>query len=152
VLWSHAITPWWDFQVGARYDFAPDPERSHLVVGIQGLAPYEFEIDAAAFLSDEGDLTARFEGEFDLLITQQLILQPRIEFNLAAQDVAEIGLGSGLTSVEAGIRLRYEIVREFAPYVGVEYQQLIGETADYARAAGEDVGGWNFVVGVRSWF
>jgi copper resistance protein B len=152
VLWSHAIAPWWDFQLGARHDFEPDPQRTHLVVGIQGLAPYEFEIDAAAFLSDEGDLTARFEGEFDVLITQRLILQPRLEFDLAAQDVPEIGVGAGLSSIEAGVRLRYEIEREFAPYAGVEYQQLIGDTADFARAAGEDVGGWNVVIGVRSWF
>lgn len=152
VLWSHAIGPWWDFQIGARHDFEPDPERTHLVVGVQGLAPYEFEVDAAAFLSDEGDLTARFEGELDVLITQRLILQPRLEFDLAAQDVPEIGVGAGLSSVEAGVRLRYEIAREIAPYVGIEYQQLVGNTADFARAAGEDVGGWNFVVGVRSWF
>jgi len=151
VLWSRAIAPFFDFQVGARHDFEPDPERTHLVVGIQGLAPYEFEIDAAAFLSDEGDLTARFEGELDVLITQRLILQPRLEFDLAAQDVSEIGVGAGLSSVEAGLRLRYELAREFAPYVGIEYQQLVGNTADSARAAGEDVGGWTFVIGVRSW-
>ena len=151
-LWSHAITPWFDVQAGVRYDFRPDPERGHLVVGLQGLAPYYFEIDAAAFLSDEGDLTARFEAEYDQLITQRLILQPRLEFDLAAQDVREIGVGSGLSSAEAGLRLRYEFVPEFAPYIGVEYERKFGETADFARDEGEDAGEWSILLGVRTWF
>lgn len=151
-LWSHAIGPWFDLQAGVRYDFRPDPERAHLVLGVQGLLPYVFEVDAAAFLSDEGDLTARVEAEYDQRITQRLILQPRLEFNLSAQDVPEIGLGSGLTSIEPGLRLRYEFVREFAPYIGVEYARKLGDTADFARAEDEDVGGWSFVLGLRAWF
>ncbi|GFO81434.1 MAG: hypothetical protein A49_10610 [Methyloceanibacter sp.] len=152
-LWSRAINPWFDFQAGARHDFLPgDLDRSYLVVGIQGLAPYFFELDTAAFLSDEGDLTARFEGEYDQLITQKLILQPRIELNFSAQDVPELGLGSGLTSVETGLRLRYEFHPEFAPYIGVGYERLIGDTADYARAANEDLGGWRALAGLRAWF
>jgi copper resistance protein B len=152
VLWSHAVTPWFDAQAGLRYDFRPDPERGHLVLGLQGLAPYYFEIDAAAFLSDEGDLTARFEAEYDQLITQKLIVQPRIELDLAAQDVREIGVGSGLSSAEAGLRLRYEFVPEFAPYIGVEYERKFGETADFARDEGEDAGEWSILLGVRAWF
>ena len=151
-LWSRAITPWFDFQAGVRYDFRPDPERAHLVVGLQGLVPYQFEIDAAAFLSGEGDLTARFEAEYDQRITQRLILQPRMEFELAAQDVPEIGIGSGLSTLEAGFRLRYEFVREFAPYVGVEYERAFGDTADFRRSAAEDVGGWSLLAGIRVWF
>lgn len=151
-LWSHAISPWFDLQAGVRHDFRPDPERTHLVLGLQGLAPYWFEIDAAAFLSDSGDLTARFEAEYDQRLTQKLILQPRVEFDLAAQDVPELGIGSGLSSGEAGLRLRYEFVPEFAPYIGVEYERKFGDTADFARLAGEDVGGWSFLVGLRSWF
>lgn len=151
-LYSRAITPWFDVQAGVRYDFQPNPERAHLVIGLQGLVPYEFEVDAAAFLSHEGDLTARFEAEYDQLITQRLILQPRMEFELAAQDVPEIGIGSGLTSAEVGVRLRYEIAREFAPYVGVEYERAFGDTADFRRASGEEAGGWSFVLGVRAWF
>lgn len=151
-LWSRAIGPFFNFQAGVRYDFRPDPERAHLVVGVEGLAPYWFEVDAVAFLSDEGDLTARFEAEYDQRITNQLILQPRVEFDLAAQDVPEIGVGSGLSSVEAGLRLRYEFVPEFAPYVGVEYARKIGDTADFARAAGDDPGGWALAAGLRSWF
>ena len=151
-LWSRAVTPWFDFQAGARYDFRPDPERAHLVLGLQGLVPYKFEVDAAAFLSDQGELTARLEAEYDQRITQRLLLQPRIELDLSAREIPEIGLGSGVTSAEVGFRLRYEFVREFAPYVGVEYERAFGDTADYLRAAGEEIGGWEAVVGVRAWF
>jgi copper resistance protein B len=151
-LWSHALDPWFNLQTGVRYDVRPDPGRAHLVLGIQGLAPYWFEIDAAAFLSDKGDLTARFEGEYDQRLTQKLILQPRVEFNLSAQDVREIGIGSGLSSAEAGLRLRYQFIPEFAPYVGVNYERAFGDTADFRRMDGKDVGGWNLVLGVRSWF
>ncbi len=151
-LWSHAIDPWFNLQGGVRYDFRPDPERAHLVLGIEGLAPYWFEIDAAAFLSDKGDVTARLEVEYDQRLTQKLILQPRVEFDLSAQDAPEIGLGSGLSNAEAGLRLRYEFVPEFAPYIGVAYDRAFGGTADFRRADGDDVGGWSFLVGVRTWF
>ncbi|WP_137390400.1 copper resistance protein B [Rhodoligotrophos defluvii] len=151
-LWSRAITPWFDFQAGIRYDFRPDPERGHLVLGLQGLVPYEFEVDAAAFVSDEGDVSARFEAEYDLLITQRLILQPRAEVNLAAQEVRELGIGSGINDIELGLRLRYEFAREFAPYVGVEWERKLGETADFARDEGEGVDDLFFVTGVRIWF
>lgn len=151
-LFSRALDPWFNLQAGVRYDFRPDPERAHLVLGIQGLAPYWFEVDGALFLSDEGDLTARFEAEYDQRITQKLILQPRIEFDLAAQDLPEIGVGSGLSKAEAGLRLRYELVPEFAPYVGVQYERAFGDTADFARAAGDDVRGWALLVGLRTWF
>lgn len=151
-LWSRAITPWFDLQAGLRYDFRPEPERGHAVVGIQGLTPYLFELDAAAFVSNEGDVTARIEGEYELMITQRLVLQPRAEINLAAQDVGEIGIGAGVTDVELGARLRYEFAREFAPYVGVEWERLLGETADMARDEGEEVDSVYFVVGLRAWF
>lgn len=151
-LWSHALDPWFNLQGGVRYDFRPDPERAYLVLGIQGLAPYWFEIDAAAFLSTKGDLSARVEAEYDQRITQRLILQPRVELDFSLQDVPELGIGSGLSTVEAGLRLRYEIVPEFAPYVGVQYERAFSGTADFARAAGRDVGGWSLLVGVRAWF
>jgi copper resistance protein B len=151
-LWSHALTPFFDLQAGLRYDFAPDPQRGHLVLGLQGLAPYWIEVDAAAFLSDEGDLTARLEVEYDLRITQRLILQPRVEVDLSAQDVPELRIGSGLTSAEAGIRLRYEIVPEFAPYVGVQYERAFGRTADFREARGEDAGALTLLAGLRIWF
>ena len=151
-LWSRALNPWFNLQAGVRYDFRPDPERGYLVLGIEGLAPYWFEVDGALFLSDRGDLSARFEGEYDLRITQRLILQPRMELDFALQDDPAIGVGSGLSSTEAGLRLRYEIVPEFAPYVGVQYGRAFGDTARFRRAAGEDVGGWSLLLGVRTWF
>lgn len=151
-LYSRAIGPWFNLQAGVRYDLRPQLDRAHLAVGIQGLAPYWFEIDAALFLSDRGDLTARFEAEYDQRVTNRLILQPRVEFDLAAQDVAAIGAGSGLSSLEAGLRLRYEFKREFAPYFGVQYERRLGGSAEFARAAGTDVGGWALVIGLRSWF
>lgn len=151
-LWSHAIGPFFDLQAGLRYDIRPRPDRAHLVFGVQGLAPYWFEVDAAAFLSDKGDLTARLETEYDQRITQALILQPRLEFDLSAQDVPELGIGSGLSTAELGLRLRYEFKPQFAPYVGVEYERAFGETADFRRAEGEDVGGWSLLVGLRAWF
>ncbi|WP_435418881.1 copper resistance protein B [Parerythrobacter aurantius] len=151
LLYSRAIGPFFDLQAGARLDLEPET-RSHLVLGVQGLAPYMFHVDAAAFLSDRGDLTARLEGEYDQKITQALILQPRSELELAAQDIPERAIGAGFTKLEAGLRLRYEIVREFAPYLGVEYEAKLGETADIARAQGEDPDGFAMVLGLRAWF
>ncbi|WP_371819609.1 copper resistance protein B [Erythrobacter sp. 3-20A1M] len=150
-LYSRAISPWFYLQTGLRQDFAPR-DRTYGVVGIQGLVPYRFEVDAAAFLSDQGDLTARLEGEIDQRITQRLILQPRAEVNLAAQDIPELGIGAGLDTLEIGLRLRYEFAREFAPYVGIEQEWKIGNSADFARAAGEDPSVTNYVVGIRFWF
>lgn len=151
-LWSRAIGPFFDFQAGVRHDFAPSPTRTYGVVGVQGLAPYWFEIDAALFLSDEGDVTARLEAEYEFLLTQRLILEPRAELDFAAQDVAELGVGAGLSTAEIGARLRYEIRREFAPYIGVEWSRAVGATADFTRADGEDAGAVSFVAGVRFWF
>jgi copper resistance protein B len=135
-----------------RHDFKPDPSRTYGVLGIQGLAPYWFEVDAAGFVSNEGDVSARLEAEYDFLFTQKLILQPRTELNFAVQDVKELGIGSGLSTAELGLRLRYEIVREFAPYVGVSWTRLVGKTEDFARDEGEDVSSVSFVAGVPLWF
>ena len=151
-LYSRAVAPFWDVQLGVRHDFEPHPTRNHLVLGIQGLAPYWFEVDAAAFLSEEGDVTGRAEVEYDQRLTQRLILQPRTELNFSLQDVPELNIGSGLSTAEAGLRLRYEFVPEFAPYIGVNYERAVGRTADFRRAEGEDVGGWSVVLGVRTWF
>ena len=150
-LWSHAIGPFFDLQAGARYDIEPRG-TAYATVGVLGLAPYMFHVDGALFLSERGDVTARVEAEYDQKITQALILQPRIEIEAAAQDVPELELGAGLTKFEGGLRLRYEIVPEFAPYVGVEYETKIGKTADIAEAAGEDTGGFVLLAGIRAWF
>jgi len=152
-LWSHAIGPWFDVQAGVRQEWRKaGPQRAQLALGLQGLAPYFFEVDAAAFLSTKGEVTARIEAEYDQRITQRLILQPRVEAMLSAQHIPELGLGAGLTSVEAGARLRYEIVREFAPYLGIEWQKSFGRTADYVRSAGETTNRTMLVVGLRFWY
>lgn len=151
-LYSRTIGPYFNFQAGVRYDFKPNPSRTYATLGFEGLAPYWFDVEGAVFLSDKGDVLGRLEGSYDQRITQRLILQPRVEFNLAAQDVPENGIGSGLSDVELGLRLRYEFKREFAPYVGVSYDRKLGDSARFARADSEDVGGVSLVLGVRTWF
>ncbi len=149
-LWSHAITPWFDLQAGVRHEFA-GPDRTQAVIGVQGIAPYFFEIDAAAFLSTKGELTARIEGELDQRITQRLILQPRAELALSAQNIRELGVGAGIDHLSLGLRLRYEFTREFAPYVGVEQEWKVGKSAEFARAEGDKASSTRLVVGVRFW-
>ncbi|MDE1468509.1 copper resistance protein B [Aurantiacibacter sp. D1-12] len=151
LLWAHAIGPWFDLQAGVRLDIEPDT-TPYLALGVQGLAPYMIYVDATAFLSDDGDLTARVEVEHDMRLTQQLVLQPRVEFELAAQDIPERGIGAGIPKVELGARLRYEFVPEFAPYIGVEYETATGRTADIIRAGGDDPSGFVFLIGLRTWF
>lgn len=150
-LYSRAITPFFDFQAGVRRDFR-GAERSHAVLGVQGLLPQVFDIEAAAFFSEGGDVTGRFEAEYDIRIKQRLVLQPRIEVDFAAQEIAELGIGSGVSSIEGGFRLRYEIRRELAPYVGVRWERRLGDTEEFARRAGEDPRLWEILIGVRSWF
>jgi copper resistance protein B len=150
-LYSRAIAPFFDLQAGIRQDLA-GPDTTYAVVGIQGLVPYMFEVDAALFLSHRGDLTARLEAELDQRVTQSILIQPRAELNLSAQDVPQLGIGAGVDSFEVGVRLRYEIIREIAPYIGVEQTWKAGRSADFARARGEDPSVTNFVVGIRFWF
>lgn len=152
LLYSRAIGPYFNLQAGVRQDFGQGPDRTYATVGVEGLAPYWFEVEGALFLSNRGDLLARLEGYYDLRITQRLILQPRAEFNFAAQDVPESGIGAGLSDAELGLRLRYAIVPEFAPYLGVEWVRKAGDTARLARLAGDDPDVTNFVAGVRLWF
>ncbi|MBU2125586.1 MAG: copper resistance protein B [Alphaproteobacteria bacterium] len=152
-LYSRAIRPFFDFQAGVRQTYRPDGgDRTDLVVGIQGLAPYWFEVDAAAFLSTKGELTARAEAEYDQRITQKWILQPRAEVLLSAEDIPELSVGSGLSSLQVGARLRYEIRKEFAPYVGVEWTKSFGNTADFLEAEGRSSEDTRLVVGIRAWF
>ena len=150
-LYSRAIGPYFNLQAGIRQDFEPKPARTHVTIGFEGLAPYWFEVEGALFLSDKGDVLGRLEGYYDQRITQRLILQPRAEFNLAAQDMPENGIGSGLSDVELGLRLRYEVTRQFAPYVGVSWDRRFGDTASFARNAGEDPSAISFVFGIRTW-
>jgi copper resistance protein B len=151
-LYSRAVARYTDLQVGVRHDFEPKAERTYATVGFESQFPYWFDVEAAAFLSDRGDLIARLEGTYDLRLTQRVVLQPQAEVKLSAQRVPDLNLGSGLTHAELGLRLRYEIRREFAPYIGVAYERAFGTTADYLRAAGEDVRSTTFVIGLRAWF
>jgi copper resistance protein B len=151
-LYSRAIAPYWNLQVGARYNIKPDPSRTYAVLGVEGITPYWFKVNAATFLSNKGEVRARLEGSYDLRLTQELILQPRIETNLSFQDIPAIGIGSGVTDFEAGLRLRYEIVQEIAPYIGVEGRKQFGDTARFTRAAGDDPSSVSFVAGIRIWF
>lgn len=149
-LYSRSIGPYWFLQGGLRYDIKPNPSRTYATVGIEGLAPNNFDVEGALFLSDRGDVLARIEGYYDQRLTQRLILQPRAEFNLSAQDVPRDRYGSGLVDAELGLRLRYEIRREFAPYVGVSWQREFGDTARFSRARGDSTGGASLVAGIRT--
>ncbi|MDX5393994.1 MAG: copper resistance protein B [Caulobacteraceae bacterium] len=151
LLYSRAVSRYTDVQVGLRYDVEPR-SKAYLTLGADAMFPYWFEAEGALFLSEDGDLLARVEGSYDWRLTQRLILQPRAELEFAAQDIPEGHIGSGLSTGELGLRLRYEIRREFAPYVGVSYERAFGDTADFARAHGEDVETTRFVVGLRAWF
>jgi copper resistance protein B len=150
VLYGRAIARWWDVVAGVRQDFQPGAQ-TWLAVGIQGLAPGFFEVEATAYLSDEGQAAAHVEVEYDLMLTNRLVLQPTVEVNLYGKPNASLGVSSGLSDGGAGLRLRYHVTREFAPYVGVSWSRTFGETSD---AHGTDVpnGAPRFVTGARVWF
>jgi copper resistance protein B len=152
LFWDRIVGRWWHLQAGVRHDFGEGPSRQWAAFGVQGLAPYWFEVEATLYLGEEGRTAARFSGEHDLLITQRLILQPKIEFDLYGKDDPRNGVGSGLSYTEVGLRLRYEFHREAAPYVGVVWTRSYGTTADIARAAGHDDDDMKLVAGVRVWF
>ena len=151
-LYARAIGPFTDFQAGIRYDFKPNPSRVYATVGFESLAPGFFDVEGALFLSSKGDVLGRVEGYYDQRITQRLILQPRLEAEFAAQDVPEDRIGSGLSDLELGLRLRYEVKREFAPYIGVSYERRVGRSARFAREDGEDASSTSLVLGIRTWF
>jgi len=146
------VSPWWDVLVGVKQDFRPADSRTWAAIGIQGLAPYKFETSATAYVGDGGQLAATLEVEYELLLTNRLILQPLVEATLAARDEPEHGMAAGLNKVEAGLRLRYEFSRRFAPYIGISHERLFGDTADYHQAAGEHTRDTRWVAGVRVWF
>ncbi|WP_111747191.1 copper resistance protein B [Salinisphaera orenii] len=150
--YGRTISPFFSAQVGLRYDTNPGPDRGFAVFNLTGLAPYWFETDTSLYVSEDGDVSINGEYEYELLLTQRLILQPRAEFTANARDVPEYGLGRGLNSTEMGLRLRYEIRREFAPYIGVSWTQKYGDTKDMAQAAGESTSSTAFVVGIRAWY
>lgn len=151
-LYGRAIARWWEVVAGVRQDMRPGPAQTWAAVGIQGLAPYWFEVEATGYVGESGRTHLRLEAEYELLLTNRLILQPVAELDIYGKDIPESGIGAGFSSTEAGLRLRYELRREFAPYVGVSWNWKHGGTADFARAEGEDVSGARLALGVRMWF
>ena len=151
-LYSRAVTTYFDLQGGLRSDIDSRPTRNWAAFGIQGLAPYFFDLQVTGFASSEGHLAAKLEASYDLLLTQQLILQPQVELNLYSKaDPARL-VGAGFSDIDTGLRLRYEFDRKFAPYIGVVYDGKFGQTANFARRASESTGSVRFAFGVRVWF
>jgi copper resistance protein B len=152
VAYSRAVSPWWNLQAGMKQDIRPTPARTHAMLAVQGLAPYRFEILVAAYLSDTGQWTGRIEATAEERITRRFVLQPRAELLLSAQDMPAQRLGAGLTSAEAGLRLRYEVTRKFAPYLGVSWLWTTGRTAQDRRIDGQSPAARTLVLGIKSWF
>lgn len=152
VLYGRAVARWWDVVAGVRQDVGPGPNRTWAAVGVQGLAPYWFEVEATAYVGAEGRTHVRLETEYELLITNRLVLQPLAEVEIYGKSDPERGIGAGLSSADIGLRVRYEFKREFAPYVGVTWNHKFFDTADFAREDGESVRSTRLALGVRLWF
>lgn len=152
MLYRRSVSTWWDMVAGVRHDFKPGDSQSFAAFGVQGLAPQKFEVSATAYVGERGQTAARFEVEYELLLTNRLVLQPLVEVDLYGKDDPARGIGSGLSTAEAGLRLRYEFTRRFAPYIGVVHERAFGNTADLRRGEDEAIEDTRFVVGVRAWF
>jgi copper resistance protein B len=152
LLYSRAIAPYWDLQTGWRGDFNEDHNQQWFAVGLQGLAPYFFEIDSAVFFGEGGQTALRIDAEYELMITQKLILSPELETTVYGRNEPKYEQGSGLASLDVGLRLRYEIRREFAPYIGVNWSKKYGNTADIARSNSGDIESLQWLAGLRVWF
>lgn len=151
-LWDHAIAPYWSLQAGVRHDLGSGPVRNWAAFGVQGVAPYRFDVEATLYLGERGRTAVRLETEYDLRITQRLVLQPNVKVDVYGANDARREIGAGLSNVEAGLRLRYEVSRQFAPYVGVLFSHKMGNTARFARDDGEVASELKAVAGVRVWF
>jgi copper resistance protein B len=151
ILWNRVISAWWNLQAGGRQDFGPGQSRTWAAVGVQGLAPQWFETEATVYASDEGRTSARLKAQYDLLLTQRLVLQPFAEANLYGRSDPEHQIGSGLSDLEVSVRLRYEIRREFAPYIGLVWLRRFGGAADLARSAGGEASDLELAAGLRVW-
>ena len=152
LLWDHTFARWWSLQAGGRKDFGDGPGRSWAAIGVQGLAPYWFNTEATFYIGEQGRTAVRLKAEYELLFTERLILQPEAEANLYGKSDPARQLGSGLSDLEIGLRLRYEVRREFAPYIGVVWSRQFGGTADQVRESGGNPSEAQFVAGVRAWF
>lgn len=151
VLYGRSVARWWDVVAGMRHDVQPGPAQTWAAVGLQGLAPYWFEVEATAYASDGGQTAFRLEAEYELLLTNRVVLQPLVEVNVFGKRNVARGIGAGLSDTDIGMRIRYEVRREFAPYFGVTWNHAHGETRRLVEAAGDAVSGVRFVVGVRLW-
>ncbi len=152
VYWQHAVATFWDTQLGVRHDGGMEENRDWLGVGFQGLAPYWFEIRAMAYVGENGRTALGFAADYEMLFTQKLILQPAIEINAYGKSDAKNNMGSGISDVTTGLRLRYEFTRQFAPYIGIENFKMLGNTADIAKTNNEPDSDTHWVAGVRFWF
>jgi copper resistance protein B len=151
LFYGRAFSRWFDWLAGVRHDMRPSPTHTWLAIGLHGLAPQWFEIEATAYVGPSGHIAGRFEAEHDVMLTQRLVLQPLVELSLSAED-PDRGIGAGLSTAEVGFRVRYEVRRELAPYAGVVWHRKLFGTADFAAAQGRDIGGWHLVAGLRTWF
>lgn len=152
ILYSRAVDPNWDLRLGARRDFEPRPERDWIAFGFAGLAPYWIEVDATLFADGDGQANLRIEAEYELMLTQRWVLVPEIELNWFGEDDDDLGVGAGFADLEASLRLQYEIRRDFAPYIGIHYERLFGDTRDRADAAGADADETQLIAGAHFWF
>lgn len=151
LLYARSVSAWWDVVAGVRHDFGPGGSQDFLAIGLIGVAPYKFEVDATAYIGSVQN-ALRLELEYETLLSARWILQPALEINVYSDDDPGRGIGQGLNTVEAGLRLRYETVRRFAPYAGAVWEQAYGQAADYRRDAGEETGGVRWLAGFRMWF
>ena len=151
-LYSRAVDPYWDFQIGIRQDQKPAPNKNWLALGFQGVAPYWFEIDSTLFIGEKDQVGLRFTAEYEWMITQRWVLAPEAVINIHSKDEEARGIGSGLSNTQVGLRLRYEVRREFAPYIGINWSNKYGNTATFAKNEGEEVSSTQIVAGIRAWF
>jgi copper resistance protein B len=151
LLWDRIFSRWWSAQAGVRHDFGEGPARNWLALGVAGLAPYFFQIEATGYVGDAGRTAGRFRAEYDLLLTQRMILQPEFELNAYGKDDPERDIGAGFSDLQLGLRVRYEVRRECAPYVGVAWLRRLGKTAELVRASGQDPSVVQFLAGIRFW-
>jgi len=152
LLHSKAIDPFWDLQYGIKRDFELTPTRTWAVIAVKGLAPYLIDVDASLFITRSGHTAARLDAEYEYMLTQKLALSAETEINIFAKDYEPTGAGKGLSSIDAGLRLRYEISREFAPYIGINWGKAYGNTAGFASTDGEDIEDTQLLMGVHFWF
>jgi copper resistance protein B len=152
LVWDRIVDPWWSLQAGVRHDELRGPSRTWAMLGMRGHAPYDIEVEASLYVAESGRTALRVEAETDWLLTQRLVLQPSVELSAYGKGDVDNGIRSGVSQVEIGLRLRYEIVREFAPYLGVQWEGKTGATADLARTLGDDPHEFSVVAGIRVWF